>query len=254
MAPLGLPARVPMPEAPCLPPRFTSPSSAFCIWIFIITLEALLALARIKMVTRLPAAQRKEQLLDCASELFARHGYARATTAELAKAAGVTEPILYRHFDSKRDLFVALIQRAGRRTIDNWERHLAGAADPAERLKRLLGDNPMVAPEGRHDYLVLLQAITEVDDAMIHSAITTTFKNLHQFLQKEIDRAQSDHKVTMRFSAELIAWLLIHIGLGYGSLAALNIEGQGMDASGIHVQDMLTRLLIGRVADKKADE
>lgn len=182
------------------------------------------------------------------------HGYARATTAELAKAAGVTEPILYRHFDSKRDLFVALIERAGRRTIANWEHHLAGAADPAERLKRLLGDNPMVTLEGRHDYLVLLQAITEVDDELIHSAITTTFKNLHLFLQKEVDRAQADHKVTSRFSAELIAWLLIHIGLGYGSLSALKIEGQGMDASGTHVQDVLTRLLIGRSADKKGDE
>ncbi len=205
-------------------------------------------------MSRLPAAQRKEQLLDRASELFARHGYARATTAELAKAAGVTEPILYRHFDSKRELFVALIERAGRRTIANWEQHLAGAADPAERLKRLLGDNPMVTSEGRHDYLVLLQAITEVDDGAIHAAITTTFRNLHQFLQKELEQAQSDHKVTSRFSAELIAWLLIHIGLGYGSLSALKIEGQGTDSSGTHVQDVLTRLLIGKSAEKKGDE
>lgn len=205
-------------------------------------------------MTRLPAAQRKEQLLDRASELFARHGYARATTAELAKAAGVTEPILYRHFDSKRDLFVALIERAGRRTIANWEQHLSGAADPAERLKRLLADNPMVTPEGRPDYLVLLQAITEVDDAAIHTAISDTFKNLHKFLQKELERAQGDHKVTTRISAELIGWLLIHIGLGYGSLAAMRIDGQGMDAAGNHIQDVLTRLLIGKSAEKKGDE
>ncbi|MCC6428700.1 MAG: TetR/AcrR family transcriptional regulator [Phycisphaerales bacterium] len=205
-------------------------------------------------MSRLPAAQRKEQLLDRASELFARHGYARATTAELAKAAGVTEPILYRHFDSKRDLFVALIERAGRRTISMWEKHLASSGDPADRLKRLLGDNPMVTPDGRHDYLVLLQAITEVDDEAIHAAINTTFHNLHQFLKKELERAQSDHKVATRFSAELIAWLLIHIGLGYGSLSALKIEGQGVDASGTHVQDVLTRLLIGKAADRKGEE
>ncbi|MBL8964657.1 MAG: TetR/AcrR family transcriptional regulator [Phycisphaeraceae bacterium] len=205
-------------------------------------------------MTRLPAAQRKEQLLDRAAELFARHGYARATTAELARAAGVTEPILYRHFDSKRDLFVALIVRAGQRTIETWEHHLAGAADAAERLKRLLGDNPMVTPEGRHDYLVLLQAITEVDDTPIHDAITTTFRNLHGFLRREIERAQADHKVTSRYSGELIAWLLIHIGLGYGSLSALRVEGQGMDASGSHVQDMLTRLLIGRASDRRPED
>ena len=60
-------------------------------------------------MTRLPAAQRREQLLDEASKLFAQLGYARATTSQLAKAAGVTEPIIYRHFASKRDLFIALI-------------------------------------------------------------------------------------------------------------------------------------------------
>ena len=41
-------------------------------------------------MSRLPAPKRREQLLDCAAELFAKNGYARATTAQLAKAAGVT--------------------------------------------------------------------------------------------------------------------------------------------------------------------
>ena len=68
-------------------------------------------------MSRLPAAKRKEQLLDCAMQLFAAHGYARATTAELAKLAGVTEPIIYRHFDSKLDLFVALIERTAGMTL-----------------------------------------------------------------------------------------------------------------------------------------
>ena len=55
-------------------------------------------------MSRLPAAKRREQLLDCAAVLFSEHGYARATTSELARTAGVTEPIIYRHFKSKRDL------------------------------------------------------------------------------------------------------------------------------------------------------
>ena len=46
-------------------------------------------------MSRLPASKRREQLLDKAAELFAKNGYARATTAQLAKAAGVTEPTLF---------------------------------------------------------------------------------------------------------------------------------------------------------------
>ena len=184
--------------------------------------------------------------MDCAADLFARSGYARATTAELAKAAGVTEPIIYRHFNSKRDLFIALIERTAKQTLDHWSQRLADASDPAERLRRLIGDNPMVSSEGAGPYRVLLQAITEVQDEEIKAAIAQHFKNLHAFLSRELKRAQDERKVMRVFSADLIAWTLIHVGLGYGVLVALGVPGQGEDAEGHHVQSMLERLIVGR--------
>ena len=96
-------------------------------------------------MSRLPAEKRREQLLDCAATLFAKSGYARSTTAELARCAGVTEPIIYRHFASKKDLFVALIERTAARTLQHWQDRLADADEPAERLRRLLGENPMAS-------------------------------------------------------------------------------------------------------------
>ncbi|MEX2219410.1 MAG: TetR/AcrR family transcriptional regulator [Phycisphaerales bacterium] len=202
-------------------------------------------------MTRLPASKRREQLLDCAAELFAKYGYARATTAQLAKAAGVTEPIIYRHFDSKRDLFVALIERTGRETIDFWERHLADAAESTERLRRLLGDNPMVTERGRFAYRVILQAISETEDPVIHDALRNHIKSLHAFLTEELEAAQKEHKVTSRFSAELLAWLLIHIALGYGVLDAMAIPGQGEDQQGVTVRELIARMLVGPKSDNK---
>lgn len=196
-------------------------------------------------MSRLPAPKRREQLLDCAADLFAVNGYARATTAQLAKAAGVTEPIIYRHFDSKRDLFVALIERTGRETIQQWEKDLADADDPAERLRRLIGDNPMVTERGRHAYRVILQAISETEDSAIHGALRNHIKSLHAFLAEELEAAQKDHKVTGRFSAEIIAWMLIHLGLGYGVLNAMGIANQGVDQGGIHIKDVIARMLVG---------
>jgi hypothetical protein len=97
---------------------------------------------------------------------------------------------------------------------------------------------------------VILQAITEVEDPLIHKALSDHFTNAHGFLRKEIERAQADHKVTNRFSSEIIAWLLVHIGLGYGVLSAMDIPGQGMDKDGHHVQDVIGRLLVGKAGDK----
>jgi len=211
-------------------------------------------------MSRLPAAQRREQLLDVAQTLFAQQGYAGATTSQIARAAGVTEPIIYRHFKSKRDLFVALIERTGRRTLELWQRDLTDANDPAERLARILADNPMVSVDGRAGYKVLLQAIPEVDDPMIAAAVAEHMGVLHQFITDEITRAQEAHKVTSRFSAEVIAWTLIHLGMGYGVLDAMNVSGHGRDEKGTHVREVIARVLVGpgissdRTPDKPAND
>ena len=59
---------------------------------------------------RLAAADRRRTLVEVAVATFLERGYAGTTTRMLADAAGVTEPILYRHFDDKADCFLASMQ------------------------------------------------------------------------------------------------------------------------------------------------
>lgn len=200
---------------------------------------------------RLPAAQRREQLLDTAAKLFAVHGYAGATTAQIAKAAGVTEPIIYRHFESKRDLFIALIERTGASTIKLWEHELATAPNPAERLKRLIGANPMVANRGRGIYRVIVQAMTEVEDPKILEALMHHVNMLHEFLKKEVLLAQDAGDVSKRFSPELTAWALIHLGLGFGVLSAMGVSKHGVDEHGHTIVDLLGELMLGQKYKKE---
>jgi AcrR family transcriptional regulator len=60
---------------------------------------------------RLPVAERRALIVDAAGRLFGEHGYAGTRLDDVAAAAGVTKPILYRHFDSKRALYLALLER-----------------------------------------------------------------------------------------------------------------------------------------------
>lgn len=60
-------------------------------------------------MTRLPRAQRREQILAAATEAFARNGFAATSLDDIAARAGITRVILYRHFDSKADLYRAAI-------------------------------------------------------------------------------------------------------------------------------------------------
>ena len=58
---------------------------------------------------RMPAAERRQQILDVGLEVFARHGYHDTSMSALATEAGVTKPVLYQHFASKHDLFGVLL-------------------------------------------------------------------------------------------------------------------------------------------------
>ena len=67
---------------------------------------------------RLPADQRRRQLLDCAREVFARSGFHATSMDDIALDAGVTKPVLYQHFPSKRALYVELLDDTGSRLLD----------------------------------------------------------------------------------------------------------------------------------------
>jgi hypothetical protein len=70
---------------------------------------------------RLPASQRREQLLEVAGSRFAEHGYYGLSMEQLAEAAGVSKPVLYQHFPSKRELYLALVTDAVEENEENPE-------------------------------------------------------------------------------------------------------------------------------------
>ena len=70
------------------------------------------------MSTRLPAHERKDQILDVALKVFATKGFHESSMNDIADMAGVTKPVVYQHFESKRALFLALIEDAGTQMIN----------------------------------------------------------------------------------------------------------------------------------------
>ena len=62
------------------------------------------------MTTRMKSGDRRAAIVDAAIHLFAEKGFRGATTRELASALGVTEPVLYQHFETKDDLYGAIIE------------------------------------------------------------------------------------------------------------------------------------------------
>ncbi len=80
---------------------------------------------------------RRETLLDAADRIVARDGPA-ASMASIATGAGVTKPILYRHFGDKAGLYAALVERHTERLLGALQRSLAQDGSPRERISRTI--------------------------------------------------------------------------------------------------------------------
>src|SRR5947199_1945681 len=85
--------------------------------------------------TRLPAARRRRQLLDVALGVFAARGYHPTSMNDLAEAAGVTKPVLYQHFRSKRALYLELLEDVGGRLRDAINKATTEAESPREQVR-----------------------------------------------------------------------------------------------------------------------
>ena len=81
-----------------------------------------------KPPARLRKAERKRQLLGHAKQLFVTLGYQATTTEKIAAAAGVSEPVLYRHFENKKALFLEVLREIRAATLQRFREGLISAS------------------------------------------------------------------------------------------------------------------------------
>lgn len=85
---------------------------------------------------RLSAAARREVIATAAAELFAERGYRGASIEEIARRSGVTPPVVYEHFESKRDLYRDLLERHFAELREVWREHFVGEGPAEQRVAR----------------------------------------------------------------------------------------------------------------------
>ncbi|MHA3023121.1 TetR/AcrR family transcriptional regulator [Mycobacterium sp. BMJ-28] len=84
---------------------------------------------------RLPRDERRGQLLIAASEVFVDRGYHAAGMDEIADRAGVSKPVLYQHFSSKLELYLAVLQRHVDNLVSGVRQALRTTTDNRQRLR-----------------------------------------------------------------------------------------------------------------------
>ena len=127
---------------------------------------------------RLPADERRKQLIEVSIDLFSRKGFAGTTTKEIAAAAGVTEAIIFRHFATKQDLYTAIVERmCSRDETADWLRaaeSLMERNDDEGLLRYLLkGILDFTQADRRYERLILFAALEGNELALMHQNATS---------------------------------------------------------------------------------
>jgi len=113
---------------------------------------------------RLPAARRRKQLLDVALQVFADRGFHPTSMNDLAEAAGVTKPVLYQHFGSKRELYVELLEEVGERLRAAIGKATSEADSPRAQVERGFAAYFRFVAEHQAAFMVLFGGGTRRDE------------------------------------------------------------------------------------------
>ena len=167
------------------------------------------------MSSRLSGPERRAAVVETACRIFAKGSYHGSTTAQIARELGVSEPVLYRHFASKRELYLACLETVWERVRVLWEKALEREPEPSEWLKAI-GKAYLEARAAARIVLVDLwiQALTEAaDDPEIRRALAQQVREVHEFVAGVIRRAQEAGGILPDRDPDAEAWIFISLGL-----------------------------------------
>jgi AcrR family transcriptional regulator len=163
---------------------------------------------------RMTAGERRAALVDAALAIFAEGAYSGATTAEIARRARVSEPILYRHFACKRDLYFACLEESWARLRAAIDEVVAAEDDPREwplagaKVVRRLRDRRALPLQ------IWIQALGKAgDDPEIRRRLRRHLREVHEYFAELLRRAQDAGGLPADRDPDAEAWINLGVGL-----------------------------------------
>ncbi|HVM71370.1 MAG TPA: TetR/AcrR family transcriptional regulator [Anaerolineales bacterium] len=169
--------------------------------------------------TRMRGSERRALILAQSKKVFARNGYQEASTSELARASGVTEPMLYKHFASKRALYLAVLDLLHEQFMERFTKMVEqkSARDLQESLGSLLLDYRDAAMQDHDGIHLLLDAALESDDPDVAVIMEAHNQRMYALVSGLLEKAREQGLVyrSLDLAAGTWGFLSLMFGLQY---------------------------------------
>lgn len=173
---------------------------------------------------RFSSADRSKQILAVATQVFARSNYQTATTAGIAKEAGISEPLIYRYYSSKKELFLAVLEHVAEQMIKRWNR-ICEKETSCLRCLRLIGEDYLrLLRENPQDLNLFFKAISENNDPEIASFLSNSYRRYVSYLEQVAEKGLQNGEIRTDLSAKSIAWQMMSIGAANNLFTILALD------------------------------
>jgi AcrR family transcriptional regulator len=172
---------------------------------------------------RLTKAERKRQLLAHAKNLFVTQGYQATTTEKIAQAAGVSEPVLYRHFANKKALFLEVLEEIRAATLQRWNAETSSLTDPLAKLHAIADMYLGSTREHAVEFRIMHRTLVESDDEEIVTLLRSFYLDSEALLAKIIAEGQQAGVFRRSLDPRVGAWEMIRAALAYTLTLPLGI-------------------------------
>jgi TetR/AcrR family transcriptional regulator len=168
------------------------------------------------MRKRLTAIARKRSILDAAIKSFAANGAAGMTTANLAAEIGVSEPILYRHFDSKEKILEGILKDVAEQVAEQLKvLTKKDKGEPFQAIKNICSGYTNLARKYEAEFGVINRFLVEVRSAKMNKLLKKHYEMYVGLLEPLIEECQRSGHIRKEISANTAAWHLVNSALGY---------------------------------------
>jgi len=194
--------------------------------------------------------QRQRQIIDAAFDVFSRKGFAEATTHEIAKEAGVAVGTIYKYFQNKRDLMVAVVTDIAitEPFLQILEKH--EDTDDATFIRSVISNRLNFGLENAGTMIPLLSEILRDDELSQRFADAVLRPNIgigEKYLQSE-----SDSGIVRPLNAQIMIRCII--GMIIGFILIYRIEGKKSPVNNIRrdelIDNMIEIILHGLLSEK----
>jgi AcrR family transcriptional regulator len=127
--------------------------------------------------------ERREEILDAAMAVFAEAGYEGASTEEIARRAGISQPYVFRLFGTKKELFMAVDTRCFRQTLEIFQRAAEGKRGE-EALAAIGNAYGELLATDRTYLRAQMQAYAACDDPEIRAVVRNGFGDLVTYVER----------------------------------------------------------------------